>query len=164
MIIKLSGRTKLYVIIVLVLIVVLISLVLLFLPYKVISVEDKRIVQNSNTLKVYDSGKLIWKSDKDYKVSDFVVGDIDQDGQKELAVVLWKRGYYGPTLPFWQEENIDDYGNHLFIYELTPEIKIKWGSSTIPYTLEQIDFKDKQLVVNQNEYWEWEGFGFTRVK
>ena len=102
-------------------------------------------------------------SQDNYEATEYLIADIDHDGQDEMAVVVWKRGYYGPDLPFWETENIDDYGNHLFIYEIEPEVKMKWGSSTINYKIKSLDFRDQYLIVNNDEQWLWEGFGFRKI-
>lgn len=97
-----------------------------------------------------------------------IVGDVDNDGHDEELVVLEKRGYYGDDLPFWLDENIDDYGNHLFVYKMeTPEPELQWASSTISYdvyALEIIDIDNdgkNDLVVNDGQViMEWRNFGF----
>ena len=99
-----------------------------------------------------------------------VIGDVDNDGFNEKLIVLEKRGYYGPDLPFWLDENINDYGNHLFIYKLeTEEPELQWGSSTISHEIYDIEVKDvdgdglNDLAVNSEKgdyVMEWNDFGF----
>lgn len=97
-----------------------------------------------------------------------MIGDVDNDGYEEALVVLEKRGYYGPDLPFWLDENIDDYGNHLFVYKMEKtEPELQWASSTIPYDIYALEITDtdndgkNDLIVNEGEVvMEWRDFGF----
>ena len=114
---------------------------------------------------------LLWPfQSASQKIKFSVIGDVDNDGFEEELVILEKQGYYGPDLPFWEDENIDDYGNHLFVYKLeTPQPELQWGSSTIPYEILDLEVKDidndnlNDLVVTNPEgevYMEWNDFGF----
>lgn len=99
-----------------------------------------------------------------------VVGDVDNDGRDEELVLVEKRGYYGPDLPFWEEENIDDFGNHLFVYKTeTNERQLQWGSSTISheiYDMQIVDVDNDGLIdlavrSEIGDYvMEWNDFGF----
>ena len=132
--------------------------------------EDKEFVLNNDKLYCYQDEEIIWETESEWKVEDFKIGDVDNDGKLELVVLLWKKGYYGDDLPFWQDENIEDYGNHLFVYGLEKDVpKINWGSSTIPYEIKGFKIKDtdddskNDLVVKKkgdNVIMEWRAFGF----
>ncbi|MBU0732285.1 hypothetical protein KKC88_05405 [Patescibacteria group bacterium] len=114
---------------------------------------------------------LLWPlAGASQKIKFSVIGDVDNDGLDEKLVVLEKRGYYGPDLPFWLDKNIDDYGNHLFVYKLeTGEPELQWGSSTIPHEIFDMEIKDvdndglNDLAVSSEigDYvMEWRDFGF----
>ncbi len=140
------------------LIVILVSA----LPRKVVSAQDLDFSLQQQRLLIYQRNQWIWPTPADSAVTDVRLADFDRDQQAELLVSLWKAGYYGPDLPFWQTENINDYGQHLFVYEIKPTIKIKWGSSTIDYAIESMAWLNNQLFIN-NQAWIWEEFGFRKL-
>jgi hypothetical protein len=83
------------------------------------------------------AGKAIWQSDPDYKMENVLVGDFNNDGQDEIGFSLWKKGSYGPNLPFWEKENDQEISNHLFLYQLfdgatgQSYLRMVWGSSAL---------------------------------
>lgn len=137
-------------------------------------------------LYVYLGGHLAWTSDPAWDVRQFVVADVDNDGEQEAAVVLWK--------PFRREPDIfyDTFGfpspweegsqrNHLFIYGWREdEWKPLWCSSPIADPIVELAVGDvdgdgaNELVVLEGSYvdtlheparhvavWRWNGWGFA---
>lgn len=133
------------------------------------------------TLYVYsDSAKLL-ETDHSWDVREFIVGDFTNNGRNELAIYLWKRGNYGPSLPFWVEENDRSYKQHLFLYEWDDRngLKALWHSSNLPYInvkTELGDFDDdgkNEIKVLERTYdwdykestaiWQWDEWGFKNI-
>lgn len=124
--------------------------------------------------------KIIWSSGDNFKVDNFVVGDINNDNEIEIVLILWKQGKYGQGLPFWLEGNINDYGHHVFIYKWqNSNLVLKWGSSTIDAPIKELMISDvnqdgkNELVVLEGNYkkyrqsfaeylsiWHWQGWNF----
>ncbi|MBD3362761.1 hypothetical protein GF362_03510 [Candidatus Dojkabacteria bacterium] len=76
----------------------------------------------------------IWESEDDIKKIDKVLlFDHDNDGKKELLVVYWRYGDYLGERPFLKPIVGDEsLSQHINIYELEPYIHLKWGSSSLP--------------------------------
>lgn len=119
------------------------------------------------------------------RLIDSLAADLNQDGEVELALVLWKRGNYGKLMPFWIKENDDDYSSHLFLYQLKDGgINPLWHSSKLERPICSLKVEDfnrdnrLELVVLEGEYadsgfscqesqethWHWNGWGFTRIE
>ena len=62
--------------------------------------------------------KEIYVTDPGYKISDFLITDVDGDGNKDLITLLWKKGRYGYAKPFWIEEDENTWSQHIFIYDI----------------------------------------------
>ncbi len=118
-------------------------------------------------------GRLVWQSDRGWKVESVAFGDANNDGQTEILVSLWKFGSYGPSLPFWLKENTKEWGNHLFLYQWQEDkLKMVWGSSTLDEPIREMSVIDanndgkNELEVIEKEgksIWRWQGFNFVLV-
>ncbi len=53
-------------------------------------------------LLVAKGDRTLLETDADWQVSDALVADFDDDGVVEVAALLWKRGSYGSSRPFWE--------------------------------------------------------------
>ncbi|MBT3864451.1 hypothetical protein HOE67_03990 [Candidatus Peregrinibacteria bacterium] len=125
--------------------------------------------------------------DEDWDVVESLVGDFDGDGVDELGLSLWKHGNYGPSLPFWVEENDDTYRMHFFLYSLREVegavvARAMWHSSDLPMANVRVRAMDVdgngdvELVVLEKPYfslsnfpiyksvWDWNGWGFELVE
>lgn len=104
---------------------------------------EEKIKLEDQAVYVYQAGELIWQSNSDYQAEKVVVGDINNDQKTEILISLWKWGKYGPDLPFWLNENVNDFGNHLFIYRWEDDqIKLVWGSSTLDAPIRELEVAD----------------------
>lgn len=124
---------------------------------------------------------VIWQSPSDWWVEDFVVGDSNHDGQLELNIALWRAGNFGPSKPFWVEENDASVRQHLFVikYE-NGEFRPLWGSSNLEQPNCLLNLKDvdndgyQELIVAEGNYkdmpacqpekiavWRWNNWGFA---
>jgi len=131
---------------------------------------------------IYSGDQKIFEENKDYKISEVLVGDILGDNKEEILVFLWKKGNYGNSKPFWINENDDSYKMHLFVYKLenaSPlQISPIWQSSNLPFEnvknwLYDIDGDKKlelttlQKTYNSNKLsfgiWDWNGWGFEKI-
>lgn len=131
---------------------------------------------------VEDVDGFSWESPDEWWVQDVVLGDSTGDGILDLNLSVWKSGSFGPSQPFWIEENDSSVKNHFFIFDLLPtdELQTVWQSSnldapncTIALTDENRDGRF-ELLVTEGDYadglpcraratagWEWNGWGFS---
>lgn len=125
--------------------------------------------------------QVIWQSPEDWWVEDFVIGDTNHDGQAELNIALWRSGNYGPSKPFWVEENDNSVRQHLFVIKYdNGEFRPLWGSSNLEQPNCLIALKDvdsdgyQELIVAEGDYedmpfctpqkiavWRWNNWGFA---
>lgn len=76
--------------------------------YETLTIKDRRLLITG------EDGSSC-QSDGAWLVEDVLVGDIDRDGGLEVALVVWKRGSYGPYRPFWVARDTDAYSQHVFV-------------------------------------------------
>ena len=114
--------------------------------------------------------ETLWTSDPEWKVSDFVLGDIDHDGETELLLLVWKRGSYGDYKPFWVEEDEDTYSQHIFIYDLKPEedgpaapiwMSSKMGIDAASFFMDPEENLHIVRPDGVDTVWRWESWGLT---
>jgi hypothetical protein len=145
-----------------------------------------RLLLREGVLHVYLNDHVVWTSDPAWDVPQFVVGDVDNDGQQEVAVVLWKPFHREPDIVYdtysfpspWEEGS---QCNHLFVYGWrNDEWKPMWCSSPIADPIVELAVGDvdgdgaNELVVLEGSYgdavvaparhvavWRWNGWGFT---
>ncbi|MEA4986924.1 MAG: hypothetical protein VB095_02615 [Anaerovorax sp.] len=144
-----------------------------------------------HVLIVEEGSQEIWRSSHDYYIDSFSLGDINNDGEINLVVSLWKKGSFGEMKPFWHTGKDNDYKNHLFVYQLKENtFRHVWCSSNLDHPILSFDIKDNngdglnELVVEEGEYkktlgenyvtdpngtkrtviWQWEEWGFRLQK
>ena len=132
-----------------------------------ISLKD-RSVSVFSTLPGYDD--LLWKSNKEWLVSDLLIGDIDRDGDQEVLLLLWKRGSFGLHRPFWLEKDTRRFTQHIFIYDLSLANGLKpvWMSSSLEIPVLDWQLDEKNLIhifdtENNVSVWGWMSWGLSRV-
>lgn len=142
-----------------------------------------------HSLTVREGGRILWRSDRDWRVEGFALGDVDNDGTRELALSLWKTGSFGALKPFWYTGEDTSYKNHLFVFRLTGDtLHPVWCSSDLPCPIVSFSIGDtdgdglNELITEEGAYrrvegeryeldtgelarttvWQWEGWGFYR--
>ncbi|MCR4922959.1 MAG: hypothetical protein K5931_02995 [Lachnospiraceae bacterium] len=140
--------------------------------------ESYRIILKNKGLTVIKNGREGGDSeeeylfDKDLKIEDYLVGDIDHDLKDELILLFFRRSSYGPYKPFWVKEDENVYSQHIGIYEFGFDndkrinerylaehtgnkdgkrvISQKWVSSGIGAKIVSIELnKDNELVIRE---------------
>ena len=116
---------------------------------------------------------VLWTGDEDWAFQDMVVKDLDRDGAEEIIFLLWKRGNYGRSKPFWAEKDTDRLGQHIFIYSYDLERPIRmraiWMSSETKFEIDSIaSGKNDMLLLNVRKHgpqlWRWKDFGIKYVE
>jgi hypothetical protein len=148
--------------------------------------EWTALVLESGSLTVLHRDQKVWTSDPTWDVRQLLVGDVDNDAQQEVALVLWKPYHREPSIIFdafnftspWEEGTLR---NHLFVYgRREGQWQPLWCSSPIPDPVLQIAAGDvdgdgaDELVALERSYgedpgvpachvsvWRWNGWGFT---
>ena len=118
-----------------------------------------------------EKGNIVWESEKNWKVQDFLVCDIDSDSDNEILLLTWKKGSFGKHLPFWVEENDTDTGQHIYIYEKREEaegehsfLRASWMSSALKETIISWSFDTRTRLRASYEdgsvrYFNWNSWG-----
>jgi poly-gamma-glutamate synthesis protein (capsule biosynthesis protein) len=148
--------------------------------------DDDSVLENykleNGRLTISENNQVIWQSKEEWWIDDFVLADSTNDGIKDINLSVWKAGDYGPSKPFWVDENDPSVKNHFFIFDLiNGEIKSVWQSSNLDAPNCKFDFSDlnhdgkNELIVIEGSYsvdniecngeyaavWQWNGWGFT---
>ena len=115
-----------------------------------------------------ENGEKKWSSEKDHKVQDFLVSDLDGDGEKELILLLWKVGKYGSHRPFWVTEDEKSFSQHIFIYSVSSDCQVreKWCASDVGCEILRFKLMEKndsiiltEDVEGRSSLWRWQSFG-----
>lgn len=133
--------------------------------------EDYSLYQHH--VLVCEDGKTIWQSPEAWQVDQIVIGDVTNDGNQELVLLLWKQGSYGPVQPFWVTGDDVAWTNHLFVYALVGDhLKTVWCSSSLSQTLTGLQIiadsqngnylaaRKNRFGFNNTIYLKWNDWGF----
>lgn len=140
-------------------------------------------------LSVNLENRILWESPSNWGVYDCIGEDANNDGQKELILLLWKAGSYGKDKPFWYHGFDEGLSNHLFVYKLVNDrLKPLWCSSALPrpiHSLQVVDINEdgkNELVISEGYYgclldekapfktppsqliMRWQGWGFYSIE
>lgn len=108
-------------------------------------------------------------SEPGWRVQDFLTGDLDRDGEEELLLLVWRRGHYGPSRPFWVDRNDYTYSQHIFIYKQADgTVTPVWMSSTLNPRVKSWSVTDEgtlRILTPEGEdtCWGWGSWGIERL-
>jgi hypothetical protein len=123
-----------------------------------------------NSLAVFKDGIRVWKSDSDWHVVDYALGDPNDDGRNEILVALWKPDDQG-TL----------HSQPFIVGFRGGRYKTIWGGSAVTYGIHELLLTDldgdgrQELIVLESadsadgleatlrtlSVWDWHGWGFS---
>ncbi|MCK9439260.1 MAG: hypothetical protein WC188_08815 [Candidatus Caldatribacteriota bacterium] len=132
-------------------------------------------------LKISEDEELIWQSPDEWWVDNFVLADINSDGEVNINLSLWKVGSFGSSKPFWLGKNDMSIKNHFFVLRLEDnQVSQVWGSSNLSapnceFTIADINNDGQnELLVIEGQYqedldckgqylaiWNWNSWGFS---
>ena len=113
---------------------------------------------------------VVFETPAAWRVSDYLCGDIDSDGEDEILLLVWKRGSFGEAKPFWIKENDSSYSQHIFIYETDPDrLRPSWMSSALGRKVADWSLGDDGLLrlktaEGAETAWAQHGFGLIMME
>lgn len=116
-----------------------------------------------------ENGTVIWQSDPGWHVQDFLTCDIDRDDHTELLLLVWRRGNYGPSKPFWVKRNDTSWSQHIFIFDRQDGIFVpQWMSSQLRPKVAcwSIQGNDQLFILTPDgteTLWQWDHWGLVRT-
>lgn len=111
----------------------------------------------------------LWQSEAAWHVQDFLTCDIDRDGSTELLLLVWRRGNYGPSKPFWVKRNDTNWSQHIFIYNRQGETFVpQWMSSQLRPKVARwaVQGTDTLFILTPDgteTLWQWGQWGLVRT-
>lgn len=125
-----------------------------------------------HVLHIRTAAGMVCTSPEGWQVQDAFVADIDRDGAPEVLTVVWQKGNYGTSRPFWVApgEGDNEWSQHLFVHRLEGvTLDPVWMSSMLGFELAEASLdSDLQLhtVLTSGEelVWEWLSWGFVLVE
>jgi len=98
--------------------------------------DNLEVVLTDNRVEVFrestDNYKIWDSKDKFEKVDTVLFFDIENDGNNELILLIWKYGDYLGERDYLEPiRGEDKLSQHIYIYNLYPYVNLKWGGSTI---------------------------------
>ena len=132
--------------------------------------EPEAMVLADRTLQVLDGEAVLWQTAEGVLVQDALWCDIDRDGGRELLLLCWRRGRYGPSRPFWEEEKTDwGWSQHIFLYRWTGEtMRPLWMASDVGREVTGWSFDETRRLTltdrdGQVTAWDWVSWGLTNI-
>lgn len=120
-------------------------------------------------LKISNNTTVLFQTDTSWFVSDVLVGDINHDNSQEIICLLWKRGSFGKSRPFWIKQDDINFSQHIFIWTMQEgHIQAIWQSSAIDFEIASISLNDKQQVCcttpdGRKSCWAWLSWGLVCI-
>ncbi|MBR4346924.1 MAG: hypothetical protein IKP75_08355 [Oscillospiraceae bacterium] len=133
--------------------------------------ENVRVTLCDGELEI-SSDTVEYISHEEWFVADCIICDIDHDGLDNVLLHVWKKGSYGEYQPFWEEDDKDEFSEHLFIYQWDKErasrLRPIWMSSRMPVTGKKVEADDRGVISvtstdNTVSRWYWGTWGLVRL-
>lgn len=131
--------------------------------------EGGTLSLKNRTLTWQKDETILWQSEPGWLVSDYAVSDFDSDGREEVLFLLWRKGNYGSSHPFWEEPDTDSFFQHLYIFESDRNtLKRQWMSSALLPQFHDWSLEGTKMHVTdaygESSVWIWQGRGVTRIE
>lgn len=131
---------------------------------------DESITLVDRALAIAEADGTSCHSDAGWLVQDVAVDDIDRDGAPEVVSLVWKRGSYGPSRPFWVERDSLDFSQHVFIHRYADgALQPVWMSSALGFEVSGMDLGTDgvlRLAAPDGTHtdWVWVNWGLTLLE
>ena len=63
------------------------------------SIPETYTLKNGK-LSIEENSKIIWQSERNWRVDDFILKDVTNDGTVDINLSVWKAGNFGKYRPF----------------------------------------------------------------
>lgn len=148
----------------------------------------EKYLLHDQVLQVYEKNRLIWRTPQEWQVKQVLAADVDNNHQKELLLVVWKKGSFGKSRPFWLKGEDTQMSCHLFVYRLAAgKMHARWCSSALAHPIITLSVKDnngdglnellvregpaygfawqlRQFFMREDTVWVWNEWGFERIQ
>ena len=133
--------------------------------------EPELIELKGRRVRIFDGGRIIFKTPAFCRVSNMIFSDIDRDGEKELILLNYNIGEFGSRRPFWVKFDPPFYRQHIYIYDYrTDEKQIRpiWMASDIGVKARDFEQVDEDVIritdrTGDETNWMWISFGLRCV-
>lgn len=126
-----------------------------------IELRDRRLYVGGSAVQRYETPSS-------WQVMDALVCDVDGDGKQELATLVWRRGNYGSSRPFWDTGFDPRMTEHLYLLCLRDgQMEPFWMGHDLGREVTSFSFDPKTRALALSERngtgttWVWEHFGFV---
>ncbi len=143
-------------------------------PNREAFVETVFVSLKNRRFSISDSdGNILWESEKGWRVSDYILDDIDHDGEDEVVILFWRRGSFGPFKPFWIEKDEKTWSQHIGIYDYDTKrgdrIDPIWVSSRMGIKAKEFRLDEKEYLhiitpEGKDTLWFWNTWGLMLVE
>ena len=130
---------------------------------------EERLLLKDGTLRVHSGDTLLYETKKEWKIADIDALDLTENGKTEILMLVWKKGSFGTSKPFWIERDDTGWSQHIFVFECREgKIEPLWMSSDLGMEVrEWRTDEEKRLhlisVKGTETVWAWDSWGFTLV-
>ena len=132
--------------------------------------EPEQVTLTRGALKVEGSREDdIYRSPSSWKVQDVIVCDVTHDDTPDIVMLVWRRGNYGSSRPFW-DTGIDlRMTEHLYVMGMRggKVVPVWMGHELGRDVVEVVAHEDGSISLVERDgtqtHWDWEGFGFIAV-
>ena len=131
--------------------------------------DDMRLVVADGCMEVYGADGAVWYSPPAMHVTCTFAQDLDDDGVQEVVALVWRRGSYGSSHPFWVEPD-HDLGQHVYVMWWDGQaLQQRWTSSALHAQVAAADMDDAGTLTltttkGDKTRWYWDGWGFTLLE
>ena len=127
-----------------------------------------RIVVAQRSLTVRDeAGQTLYVSDPHWQVAQALCSDVDGNGTPEVVALVWRRGNYGTSHPFWDQGLDLRMTEHLYVFTMrNGEVVPLWMGHELGAPVERVEAAGPGVLLltttdGRTATWTWDYFGFT---
>lgn len=128
---------------------------------EIVTLADRSVIVRS-----YD-GTTLYQTPSEWQVSDARTCDVTGDGTSELLMLVWRRGNYGSSRPFWETGRDLRMTEHLYVFGMRDGVLVPvWMGHELGRSVTEVRTIDEGTVTlverdGGTTAWTWDGFGFV---
>lgn len=115
----------------------------------------------------HSDGSVLYESDPSWQVAQALVCDANSDGVNDLVMLIWRRGNYGTSRPFWDTAPDLRMTEHLYLMTLRKgKMMPLWMGHELGAPVERVEAGEPGVLLltttdGARTRWVWDDFGFT---